>query len=783
MRFRRVAALVRCALLAVGLGSVVPTIGRAQDVLCDDANKKEREVRHVNFEGNDTFSAAELSARVLSTPSSAIYNLTHKSWLGTKRCFPDIGLANDVLNLQTFYRNYGFYDTKVDTAVVPAGPQRVDIVFRITEGPPLILDSLGISGLDSVPDRDRILRDPVVKVGERVGPLLVAAQTDTILSRLRNHGYPKATAFRAFDTQPTEHRAQLGLDVRTGIRARIGSIAVRGVGVRGGAAEVDSSVVLGLLGFRSGDVYREDALLDARRRLYDLAVYRHVDVTVDSAWTRGDSVADVIVDLREDYFKQVDADFGWGQLDCFRVNGTYTDKNFQKEARRLDLTARLSKIGWGDPLQSDFTRGVCDGNRLKNDSLASSKVNYYLGATVHYPTLFGRPFTPAFSVYTERQGQYQAYLRTTQIGVDLSVSRDIARQTPLRFAYTFERGSTKAEQVILCAIFSRCTPDEFAEAQRELPLGIASASLQRTRTDNLVDPSRGYAAGIETRYSAPFLASDTSLSFAKTTVDFALYRTLHRGVVFAARARGGIILGGATANGNKLPPPQERLYAGGATTVRGFGPNQLGPQVYLLDNGGVRICKGSAPLPCKDADTISIGDALNGTDPFYVASNGRRQARSVPTGGNLLAIFNAEVRIRDRFFTDLLEYVPFVDAGQVWLTDIRRNVGRGSLAVTPGFGIRYSSPVGPIQVSVGYNKYGAVSGPAYYTIPATGVPQSRPLLCVTTAGMTTPLLITPTTGGLQQSDDCQAVQKLFQPPGIGNFFSHLIIAVNIGTGF
>ncbi|HEY4306450.1 MAG TPA: BamA/TamA family outer membrane protein [Gemmatimonadaceae bacterium] len=787
MTFRRVAALVRCAFVAFGLGSALPAIARAQDVLCDDVKsakgvQKEREVRHVLFEGNETFSAVDLSARVLSTASSSLRNVPLISRLGVRRCFPDIGLANDVLNLQTFYRNYGFYDTKVDTAVVTVEPQRVDIVFRITEGLPLILDSLTITGLDSVAVRERILRDPLIKLGERVGPLLVAAQTDTIVSRLHNNGYPKATIFPAFDTHPEEHRAEVGLDVQTGVRARIGTIAVRGVGVRGDAAEIDSSVVLGLLGFRAGDVYNENALTDARRRLYDLSVYRHVDVTVDSIWARGDSVADVVIDLREDFFRQVDSDFGWGQLDCFKVNALYTDKNFQHQARRLDLTARLSKIGWADPLASDFTRGLCDGYRLKNDSLASSKPNYYLGATIHYPTLFGRPFTPAFSVYTERQGQYQAFLRTTNIGADASLSHDIARQTPLRLGYTFERGSTKAEQVVLCAIFSRCKADEFDEAQRELPLGIASVSLQRTRTDNLVDPSRGYAAGIEARYSAPFLASDTSLRFSKTTGDVALYRTLRRGIVFAARARGGIIIGGTEVNNTKLPPPQERLYAGGATTVRGFGPNQLGPQVYLLDDNGVTFCRG-ATLPCApDAHlTIDSVTKAGSTDPFYVLSKGVRQTRSVPTGGNLLAVLNAEVRIRDHFFTDLLEYVPFVDAGQVWLTNIQQNVGRNGLAVTPGFGIRYSSPVGPIQISVGYNKYDAVAGPAYYTIPATGVAaQSRPLLCVTTLGAAAPVVITPTASGLSQPNDCP---NTFRPPGDPGFFSHLTFAVNIGTGF
>src|SRR5206468_12607496 len=127
--------------------------------------------------------------------------------------------------------------------------------------------------------------------------------------------------------------------------------------------------------------------------------------------------------------------------------------------------------------------------------------------------------------------------------------------------------------------FSRCTPAEIADVQRELPLGIASASIQRTRTDNVVAPGRGYSTGIETRYSAPFLASDPSLSFSKTTADFALYRTVRSGFVFAARARAGIIVGGQETNNSTLPPPQERLYAGGPTTVRGFQQNQLGPQV------------------------------------------------------------------------------------------------------------------------------------------------------------------------------------------------------------
>ena len=65
------------------------------------------------------------------------------------------------------------------------------------------------------------------------------------------------------------------------------------------------------------------------------------------------------------------------------------------------------------------------------------------------------------------------------------------------------------------------------------------------------------------------------MSFFKATADVSWYRQITRRTVFFARVRGGAI-----SLGNLLPP-QERLYAGGANSVRGFQQNELGPIVYL----------------------------------------------------------------------------------------------------------------------------------------------------------------------------------------------------------
>src|SRR5258706_478852 len=93
-----------------------------------------------------------------------------------------------------------------------------------------------------------------------------------------------------------------------------------------------------------------------------------------------------------------------------------------------------------------------------------------------------------------------------------------------------------------------------------------------------------------------------------------------------------------------------------------------------------------------------------------------RQSRGatlrLPVGGDALVLLQNELRIRDPFFPDLIEYVPFIDAGQLWTREQRTNrINLDRLIVTPGFGVRYFSPVGPIQANAGYNPSKTRAGP------------------------------------------------------------------------
>jgi outer membrane protein insertion porin family/translocation and assembly module TamA len=289
-----------------------------------------------------------------------------------------------------------------------------------------------------------------------------------------------------------------------------------------------------------------------------------------------------------------------------------------------------------------------------------------------------------------------------------------------------------------------------------------------------VAPTRGYNWAAEYRTSNGLTATDKPAQyFNKGTFDGSVYQSLASTTVLALRARFGYIQGGTSASGARLPPPQERLYAGGAFSVRGFQQNELGPQVYLLN---------------PDAfDSVLVSRTDTSTTWEYI-SNGKRPERSVPSGGNALVVLNAEVRFRGGFLPDVLEVAPFVDAGQVWVTQVGKHINVNQLLVTPGLTFRYFWSFAPIQVNLGYNSYPPAQGTAYFAQPVNVQSNRAPLICVTAPDVT-PVPFTRTNRGDVIQPGLASCPASYTPPPANSFFQrlgitrHLVFSLTIGTDF
>jgi outer membrane protein insertion porin family/translocation and assembly module TamA len=749
------------ALFAIAASAAMPGALRAQDFACD---RGEQEVRFLEFRGNRAVSDDDLERRVGTTPSSRLRRVL--GFVGVKRCLDRDQLPADIENIIRYYRERGFYSTKVDTLVQTLSPSAVRVVFLIEEGQPTIVRSYEIAGLEGIPGAENVQRGLRLRVGEPFDFGLFRSDIDSIVRRLRNTGYYRADVLHEYRIDYDSLTAYVSNTVMPGARARFGEPQFLITPVEDRGQQISNQVVRRVLGIPVGAFFSDRAIVEAQRNLFQLGAYRHIEVAPlpDSLQPPGDTVVVLLVRLTEDYMKQLDSEIGWATLDCVRTRLQYTDRNWLKTARRLELTGSASKIGYGDPLQSAETRRMCtfgNATELKDDQF-SDTLHYFVGATARQPRLLGTRWVPALSVYSERRGEFRAFLRKTRIGGDLSATRDVGERMPFRLAYTFEYGETDAEPAAFCALFNRCDAESRSRLSVLAPLGIASAALVRNRTDNVISPTAGYVARAELRTSASrLLGTDDSLYFNKATGDVAWYKSTGGGNVFTVRLRGGAVLGRRLrlSDPTGFIPPQERLYAGGATSVRGFQQNELGALVYIARNNNVVI------------DSI-----VAGTDTVYqfevdtTPGNIQSPDRAVPLGGNSLVVANIEYRLRDPFFfPNLLQYAIFLDGGDVWT----RGQKPAQIKWTPGLGFRALTPVGPVQINVGYNPYQREDGPVYFN------PDVRTLACAT-PGNTITYRRDPT-GQLVEasSGTCED----YKPPKRDRFIQRLTFTFSIGPDF
>lgn len=731
----------------------------AQETRCE---RGDVEVRSLTFTGNDAYDDAALAAGIVTTASSWARRVLRV--VGARHCLNRQEFPRDVQRLVVWYRNHGFAAATVDTAVTELTPSRVAVRFVINEGEPILVDTLRVLGMDGVPERSEILRRLPTRVGGRFDRYANAASRDSITRRLRDNGYPDAESFLGYDTRAAERRATVVFTVEPGARRRIGRVEIAQQGRADTEPAVSARAVRRLVGIREGDLYRERLLERAKRTLYQTEAF--TKVAVEPGRSTGDSLIAVNVDVTEGFRRSARFGGGWGSLDCFRTTGELTEYNLFRTATRLELRARVSKIGIGDPLSG--AESLCPQAR---GDLYSANLNYHAGATVSQPSLLRVSFVPTLSVYSERRSEYNAFLRTTPVGMSLAISRSLPRRSH-GVAYSLEYGRTEAQPALFCAVFNACELVDRQSLQQLQRLAVLSASSTYERTDNPLDPSRGVVARIEARHASDIVGADAALEFSRFTADGSVYMPLGRDAVFAARLRVGLVLGPSFSLGDaaRFVPPQERLFAGGPTTVRGFRQNELGPSVYIPTAYDTVHADGSpASLPAGPNDTV-----------YFRADPARVGQRAVPTGGNTLVVANAELRLTSPFLPSRLQWTLFADVGEVWNRGVSAGaLGFRSLRLTPGMGVRIRTPVGFLRADLAYNPYRRAGGAAYFDAP---VAEGGALYCVS-PGNTLP--ITSSADGVtprvtQADGPCPS---RFRPPQPGSFFSRITPSIAIGQAF
>ncbi len=685
-------------------GKGARTAAAARDSLI--GRRARPEIQQVAIRGAHAIRAGDIEASISTTESHCRglfylpFCVVSKSPYFYQRFYLDHDeLRRDVLRIRILYWKRGYRLTSVDTAVIYRTPTTVRVRFTIHEGPPTRIAAITLlpDSLFPASNRRRLVR---LRVNQPLD-LFEFDTTATLLTHwMWSRGYADATIDTTFTLagQPPSDSATRAAAAAGRINA--GTAAVKVTIDPHRRTTVDTIVVTGntrvsaqtirhALVLRPGSLFLQGDVQRSQRALYRTGLFRRASVAVDTAGHQGDSAKTIAVNVDEAPPREVVGGIGFTTVDFLDLSGQFTDYNWVGGARKLVIQGGLGNL-FAHGLYTGFNNGFKEVPPGTDPNPFLSPT-WNITAKVTQPWFLAPENTLAAGVFAHRRVAPGVFVENAY-GLTPSFTHDLADRVPLTFGYQYEVTHVDAGDVYFCVDYGVCdaaTRDVLLSRGRLSPLSV---TVQIDRSDDPLNPTTGFVARSEIQYASQYTLSD--FRYVRGFATASMYRPIGRSVL-AFNARLGAVspLGGSGAavgdTSSNILHPTARFYAGGSESVRGFGENQLGPRVLTIAPNVLRGPNNQCPV-----STPIQQCPVNGV-PYLADANFTPQA----LGGRTLLEGSAEYRFP---LYQQLGGAIFVDGGIVGEGNLQTATS-GTSAITPGFGIRYLSVVGPIRVDVGIN--------------------------------------------------------------------------------
>jgi len=631
-------------------------------------------------------------------------------------------LRRDVLRVRVFYYKRGFREAEVDTAVTQLNEKQVEVRFDIREGPPTLVTGVAIAADSTLLPRRRLRTFRYLRRGQPLDMNKLDSMRVALTNELWERGYADALVDTSSIVDPVARTAQVQFRVVANHLTRVGQIVISGTD------EISPATVQNSLTFKPGDPYRRSAVLESQRNLYESNLFRLATLQVPESF---DSVKTVHVLLREAQLHEARLSAGFNTVDYIQTEGRFTHYNLLGGARRLDATVTLGN------LFANQLDGAGIFHTQPVDTTITGNAADFLSPTWHanlqftQPAFLRRPRNAlSFGGFAQRR-VVPAVAIDNGYGGNLTFTRTIGLRTSASANYKFEVTQVQAGDPYFCVNFGVCDRTTIGDLRAHRRLSPVLATALIDRTDTPLNPTSGYTARAELEHASQATVSDYSYNRAFGEGTF-YTRMGGRNTVLAARLRLGFVRPYAGSTGQAVLHPRTRFYAGGSQSVRGYGENQLGPRILTIPHGFLINALTTSGAPCDassqlirlcDPNTARDSTAEAGKIPKLIGDD---QFTPSPLGGTSLV--EASVEYRFPLFMKNLGGAVFIDGaavGERVFDPLRglvtfKDLVSGTGAITPGFGVRYYSPVGPIRVDVGINPSRAEELAVVTELPTSG---------------------------------------------------------------
>lgn len=576
------------------LGSLSPAFAIPLDDL--DPTRDWR-TKDVILSGNDHIPSQDLK-EIMSTKA--------RPWNTPWRARPPFdpaALSGDLQRLVRLYQDKGYYEAKISHELeVDPTDGLVTAKIRIVEGEPIQVAQISTEILDA-PELKTQLQSFVAKLPLREKAVFEVDAYQRSATALKEFFYDKHRArveiARKAEIILDQHEARVSYAVTAGPETRFGATTVQGL------KDVDEGLVLRELTYKSGQLFSGTALKNSERNLRQLDLFSVITIEPQLSGGHPTEVP-VKITLDEKPPREIKIGIGYETEEGVRGQIRWRHNNWLGGGRKLDVGAKVSQIA------REFTVNFLQP--------------HFFGADNRFLLNFG-PLQFNEPGYTQTGTRLRPMLE-----------RKFAPAVTGVLAYRLEYDQLND--------VSTATAQSLREFVRKGWLSGLSLGMLWNTADDRLDPTTGWILSLGAEQVGGFLGG--AYDFYRLQGEIKRYFPVAEKTVLASRLK----IGFAEPFGDSEEVPLfERFYAGGGTSVRGYGRSRLGP--------------------------------LSSSDD--------------PIGGRSLIEGSIELR---RQFTDAIGGALFVDFGQVSLHSFDLPID--DLKFSAGFGVRYKTPFGPLRFDVGF---------------------------------------------------------------------------------
>ena len=546
-------------------------------------------VLRVNFMGNHAFSDNDLRD-VIVTEQSHWY----KFFSSNSNYDPD-RLEYDKEQLRKYYRNRGYYDFRVASAVAELSPDKNGFVitYTIEEGPAYRFGKISVQ--TELQKLDKNILEALVPVhrGDLYEDEKIEQATDALTFAAGAAGFAFVDVRPRYVPDRAKKTIDLTFDVKEGPRVYVDRIDIIG------NTQTLDYVIRREMNVSEGDAYNRALVDRSKTAIRALGYFKDVDIT-EIPGSAPDRTG-LQVKVEEQPTGELSFSAGYSSVDQLVIDLGVTQRNFR--GRGENVRARISLGSLRQQVDFSFTE----------------------------PRFLGRDLAAGYDAYYYRYDltNYSAY-KTTTLGNGVRLGFPLSLNSHGSLRYTIRTDDVEIDQN-LCDVSNLEISPSLCAQRGSFVTSLVGYGYRLDRRNDGLNPTRGFYFEV----NQDVAGAGGDVKYVKTEADGGYYHGFSKRFVLSLTGSAGYV-GGWSGDHVRI---NDRFYKGG-DTFRGFQTAGIGPRDLNLGRtdslGGRAYAIGSAELTVptflpeqygikasvfSDFGTLGLLDATDKRGPKLIDAN------------------------------------------------------------------------------------------------------------------------------------------------------------------